>query len=230
MTEPIVLISHPLCPYVQRAAIVLAEKNIPFERRDVDLANKPAWFLAVSPLGKTPVLLAEGEVIFESAVICEYLDDMYQPKLHPAAPIARAKHRAWMEFGSAVLNLIAGFYSAPNEALYMAKAQEIRHRFEQLEAHVGDGECFDGAFSMVDAVFAPIFRYFDVLDEVAGVEFWAGLPRLQRWRQALNQRTSVQQAVSPDYQHHLRAFLLARDSELGRRMHSNRRAVGQVNE
>src|SRR5689334_15487891 len=71
---PLVLVSHPLCPYVQRAAIVLLEKGVPFERRDVDLARKPAWFLDISPLGKTPVLLAGGEAIFESAVICEYLD------------------------------------------------------------------------------------------------------------------------------------------------------------
>lgn len=51
------LVSHTLCPYVQRAAIVLLEKGVPFERRWIDLARKPAWFLAVSPLGKTPVLL-----------------------------------------------------------------------------------------------------------------------------------------------------------------------------
>jgi len=58
VSAPLVLISHPLCPYVQRAAIVLAEKGVPFERRDVDLADKPEWFLRISPLGKTPVLLA----------------------------------------------------------------------------------------------------------------------------------------------------------------------------
>ena len=51
MNAPLVLVSHALCPYVQRAAILLVEKGVPFERRDVDLANKPRWFLDVSPLG-----------------------------------------------------------------------------------------------------------------------------------------------------------------------------------
>ncbi|MCV4777127.1 glutathione S-transferase N-terminal domain-containing protein, partial [Escherichia coli] len=51
VSAPLVLVSHALCPYVQRAAIVLAEKGVPFERRDIDLANKPSWFLKVSPLG-----------------------------------------------------------------------------------------------------------------------------------------------------------------------------------
>ena len=44
------LASHLLCPYVQRVAIVLHEKGLPFERRWVDLADKPAWFRAISPL------------------------------------------------------------------------------------------------------------------------------------------------------------------------------------
>ena len=57
MMPKLTLISHKLCPYVQRAVIALTEKAVPFERRDVDLANKPEWFLRVSPLGKTPVLL-----------------------------------------------------------------------------------------------------------------------------------------------------------------------------
>ena len=53
MNKTLTLVSHLLCPYVQRAVILLTEKNIPFERIDVDLANKPDWFLKLSPLGKT---------------------------------------------------------------------------------------------------------------------------------------------------------------------------------
>ena len=53
------LISHHLCPYVQRAVIALTEKGVAFERVYVDLANKPDWFKALSPLGKTPVLNRE---------------------------------------------------------------------------------------------------------------------------------------------------------------------------
>ena len=98
------LISHPLCPYVQRAVIALSEKRAPYERVDIDLRNKPQWFLDISPLGKTPVLKTGGAAIFESAVICEYLEDTLAPALHPADPLARAQHRAWIEFASATLN------------------------------------------------------------------------------------------------------------------------------
>ena len=88
------LISHPLCPYVQRVAIALAEKSVPFTRVDIDLAAKPDWFLAISPLGKTPVLTVGDAAIFESAVILEYLEDTHSPPMHPADPIDRADHRA----------------------------------------------------------------------------------------------------------------------------------------
>lgn len=92
MSEKLTLISHPLCPYVQRVAIVLLEKNIAFERKEVDLTNPPEWFLTISPLGKTPVLLVNDEPIFESAVICEFIDETYSPRLHPTMPLERAKH------------------------------------------------------------------------------------------------------------------------------------------
>src|SRR6188474_401494 len=103
MATPLKLISHKLCPYVQRAAIALSEKGIPFERIDIDLANKPDWFLKISPLGKTPVLLVGDVPIFESAVILEYLEETQSKPLHPTDAVDRAEHRAWIEFGSAVL-------------------------------------------------------------------------------------------------------------------------------
>jgi glutathione S-transferase len=100
------LVSHHLCPYVQRAAISLAEKQVGFERIYVDLANKPEWFKALSPLGKVPLLRVEhGEeeaIIFESAVILEYLEETQPQALHPRAPLERARHRSWIEFGSSI--------------------------------------------------------------------------------------------------------------------------------
>lgn len=147
MSAPLVLVSHALCPYVQRAAIVLAEKGVPFERRDIDLATKPSWFLKVSPLGKTPVLLVGDVAIFESAVICEYLDETAWPRLHPQSALERARHRSWMEFGSALLNVIGAFYNAADEAALAARAGEIRTRLERLEEALGSGPYFAGQAS-----------------------------------------------------------------------------------
>lgn len=213
------LISHHLCPYVQRVAIVLLEKELAFERIDIDLNAKPGWFLSLSPLGKTPVLLVHDQPIFESAAICEFLDDSALPRLHPADALTRARHRAWMEFGSAVLNTIGAFYSAKGEADLEEKAMEIRRKFQQVEETLQAGPYFDDArFSIVDAVFGPVFRYLDVFDEIADFGFTAALPRVQAWRVALQRRESVRNAVSPDYRSALRAFLLRRESALSKRM------------
>ena len=219
MPHPLTLISHPLCPYVQRAAIALAEKGVAFERIDNDLADKPAWFLAISPLGKTPVLLVDGQPVFESAVICEYLEDTAAPRLHPVDPLERARHRSWMEFGSALLNTIAGLYNAADGEALQHKANALRAQLAQLDAALQHGPYFAGKrFSMVDAVFGPVFRYFEVLDTVEGLPPLADTPRLRAWRQALAQRPSVAQAVGADYPALLRNFLLARGTALSQQM------------
>ena len=219
MSAPLVLVSHVLCPYVQRAAIVLAEKGVPFERRDIDLANKPDWFLKVSPLGKTPVLLVGAEAIFESAVICEYLEDTALPRMHPANALLRAQHRSWMEFGSALLNLVGAFYNAADETALVERAAGIRTRLAQIEVALGEGPYFAGkSFSIVDAVFGPVFRYFDVFDTIHDFGFWDGLPKVQRWRRALAARPSVAAAVRPEYPVLLGQFLLDRRSALARRI------------
>ena len=222
MTQTLTLVSHLLCPYVQRAAIVLAEKGIAFERINIDLANKPDWFLQISPLGKTPVLLVNGQPIFESAVICEYLEETTPGPLHPLNPVARAQHRGWMEFGSAVLNAIAGFYATPDDDQLVAKSADIAARFRQMEDALtasAEGAYFAGAhFSMVDAVFGPVFRYFDVFDALDDFGFFAHTPKVRAWRAALAARPSVRDAVRADYPALLHRFLLARQSALSRRM------------
>jgi glutathione S-transferase len=210
-----VLVSHVLCPYVQRAVIVLTEKQIPFRRVDIDLADKPDWFRAISPLGKVPLLRTQGAVLFESAVICEYLDEVTPGSLHPADPLEKARHRGWIEFGSALLDAIAGFYSAPDAAAFAAKQALIRGRLEHLERHLGPGPYFAGSrFHLVDAVWGPVFRYFDAFDRIADFGFMTGLDKMAAWRRALAARASITAAVVPDFQERLAAFLARRPSHL----------------
>jgi glutathione S-transferase len=220
VTPKLTLVSHKLCPYVQRAAIVLHEKGVPFERRWVDLANKPEWFKAVSPLGKTPVLVVGDQAIFESAVICEYLDEVYAPRLHPQDPLQRARHRAWMEFGSSMLGTIGAFYSAADARALEARREELRMRFAQLESVLdARGPYFAGAaFGMVDAVFAPVFRYFEVFGALGIASFFDAMPKVQAWRDALARRESARAAVTEDYGLLLTQFLRDRGTEISRRI------------
>ena len=215
MTAPLTLVSHALCPYVQRAAIVLAEKGVAYRREVVDLSVKPAWFSALSPLGKTPLLLVGDSAIFESAVICEYLDDTLSPRLHPLDPLARARHRAWIEFGSALLSTIGGFYNAPDRTALAEKRDELAGRFARLETTLGEGPFFAGpAFTLVDAAYAPVFRYFDVFDALQDFGVFDLTPKVRAWRRALSQRPSVRTAVQANYASLLLDFLRRRRSAL----------------
>jgi glutathione S-transferase len=213
------LVSHHLCPYVQRAVIALAEKGVPYERVDIDLADKPEWFKALSPLGKTPVLKIGQEAIFESAVILEYIEETTEPRLHPADPVRRAEHRAWIEYGSTVLSDIWGFYTAPDAGTFEEKRELLGRRFAWLEQRLLASPWFDGEhFSLVDAVFGPVFRYFDAFDRIGAFVILAGKPKIARWRDSLAKRSSVRDAVIGDYQSRLLDFFLTRNSHLSRLM------------
>jgi len=216
-SDELILISHTLCPYVQRAAIALAEKNIAFSRTYIDLSDKPDWFLKISPLGKVPLLRHGEDVIFESAVILEYIEEITEQPLHPASAIARARHRSAIEFGSSILNSIAGFYSAGDRQSFEIKVAELTQRFSWLETQTSDGGFFAGEdFSLVDATFGPVFRYFDLFDQIDDFGILKDKPKISAWRNALAQRASVQKSVAQEYPELLRAFVKKRASYLSK--------------
>ncbi len=212
------LASHALCPYVQRAAIVALEKAIAFERVVIDLASKPDWFVERSPTGKVPLLMIGDMTLFESAAIAEFLDEITGGGMLPEDPIERARHRAWIEFASGTLAEIAGLYSSSDLLAYDARREALAGRFRRIAEEL-KGPWFGGpAFGLVDAAFAPVFRYLDAFERDARLFLLDHEPRLSEWRDRLAKRASVQTAVLPDYPERLHAFLLSRNSHISRLM------------
>lgn len=214
MSPEFELITHVLCPYVQRSVIVLHEKQIPYRRTDIDLVDKPDWFRQISPLGKVPVLVVGArQSLFESAVICEYLNEVTPGSLHPDDPLERADHRAWIEFGSGLLNSIAQLYNAPTQERFGAALAMLRKGLLQLDERLGNGPYFSGHnFRIIDAVYGPIFRYFDVFDSVIGLDLSREAGNVQRWQGHLRSRESIRQAVTVDYPERLLAYIQNRGS------------------
>ena len=98
------LITAEVCPYAQRTHMCLLEKGLEFERREVDLDDKPDWFAEVSPYAKVPVLKDGHTRVFESSIINEYLEDAYPgPRLLPQSAAARAEARIWIDFDNTKL-------------------------------------------------------------------------------------------------------------------------------
>jgi glutathione S-transferase len=219
MADKLTLVSHHLCPYVQRAAITLAEKGVAFDRVYIDLDDRPAWFKEMSPLGKVPLLRVGEDVLFESAVIVEYLEETQPNPLHPQDALERAKHRAWMEFGSSLLGDLWVYETTGDRTAFDAKAKAMRGKFERLESTLGEGPYFAGRdFSVVDAVFAPMFRYFETFETITGAETFKGLHKVEAWRKALAARRSVIAAAGGDYADRLRAFLRKHNGVLAQMM------------
>jgi len=223
MPQRLRLISHKLCPYVQRAAIVAAEKNVDFERVDIDLAAKPDWFLAISPTGKVPVLEVTEEsgavtVLFESAVIAEYLDEITGGSLLPADPLQRARTRAWIEYASATLADVGKLYSAADAAAFEAARSALDARLGTLESELA-GPFFGGAdFGLADAAFAPVFRYLDVFERELEFALIERGPKVAAWSAELMARPSVIGAVPLDYADRLLNFVTGKSGHLARLM------------
>lgn len=193
------LISFRACPFVMRSLILLFEKGVAFTRTEIDLANKPDWFLEISPLGKVPVLRQGDAVVFESNVIAEYLDEVYAPRMHPADPLQKAENRAWMEFASQTMSLCFGMSNASDAAVFTEKKAAFAAKLGQLEQQIV-GPFFNGeTMAVVDCVFAPLFLMLDIIDHHTSLEFFADCPKLKAWSAQLLARPSVQQAKPSDY-------------------------------
>jgi glutathione S-transferase len=190
------LVSFKTCPWVQRAAIVLREKNIDFEFRHIEPDNRPDWFLAISPHKKVPVLRIDDTVsLFESNAIAEYLDETIAPRLHPEDPVARAVHRAWTDYVPTFADSVTATAYADTEADYNKAAEKIPVAFDRLEKALekqGSGPLFNGSkYSLVDAAYAPFLQRYFYLDRVKKLGVIEKFPRLKRWAEALVERPST---------------------------------------
>lgn len=95
----IVIYSATLCPYAHRSRLTLLEKGVEFQLIEIDLQNKPEGFTDISPYGKVPAIKHGYKRVWESAIINEYLDEVFpEPPLLPANAIDKAQARIWIDF------------------------------------------------------------------------------------------------------------------------------------
>ena len=207
--DPIKIYSSARCPYAQRTRMLMIEKEIPFELTEVDLRSKPDWFLAISPYGKVPVIVDDGQTIYESAIINEYLDEKYiSIPMMPEEPVERAKARIWMDY-------------CTNKYLTLSRKLLVDHGNEELQTENKkkmkesliyiEKECFEknanGPFwlgnkiSLVDLHYAPFFERFGAFKELFGVEWPEECIKISNWWSAIQKRDSYKMTVLPTEEH-----------------------------
>jgi glutathione S-transferase len=131
-------------------------------------------------------------VLFESAVILEYLDEVAPPSFHPSDPLQKGLNRAWIEFSSELFVDLYRTAMAQDRAAFEAGRQAAREKLLRLEAQVGLGPFFNGTgFSLLDAAIAPAFMRMDLMEEIHPLALLDGLPKVRRWSEALLERKSV---------------------------------------
>src|SRR4029453_12390007 len=131
MASRYMLCSFKTCPWVQRAAIVLQAKQVAYDITYIDRDNRPAWFLAISPHSKVPVVQIDGkEALFESNAIAEYLEETASPRLHPEDPIARARNRAWIDFVTTFASAITNTSYTNSEDEFAGMAPKMEGPFK----------------------------------------------------------------------------------------------------
>ena len=211
------LIGAHISPFVRKVRAVLAEKNLSYEHDPMAPFDVSDEYKRMNPLGKVPVLLVDDDIVlFESSVIAEYIDEVSGSGLLATEPLEKARQRSWIEFASSTLANIAQLYNAASESDFANARRSLASKIHTLEATISSGNFFSGAdFSLVDAAFAPVFRYFDVIEALTASDFFKDLPKLRKWRTNLAARPSVQGAVASDYAQRLSRFLAERNSVIG---------------
>lgn len=193
------LYSARACPFAHRTRLVLAEKNQPFELIEVDLANKPAWFGRVSLYTKVPALEHQGQHLIESAVINEYLDEVFpEPPLLPQDPAERAHARIWIDYANTRLapafgKVLRGATESEREAgrRELGEALLFIER-EALAKLSGGGPYWFGRVpSLVDFTYYPWFERLPALQQLSSFALPSELERVLRWHDAVQARPSV---------------------------------------
>lgn len=215
------LCSFKTCPWVQRAAIVLRAKDIAYDIEYIDRDNRPAWFLAVSPHAKVPVLEIDGkEALFESNAIAEYLEEVAAPRLHPEDPLARARNRAWTDYVPTFASAISNTAYSDSEQELKTRATKIAEPFGKLDDALSkrgnDGPYFNGPkLSLVDAAYAPFLQRYTFMDRLHPLGIIERYPRLMAWRDALLAAQAVRASTVPDIEAAWQENLIARGRWLG---------------
>ena len=162
---------HPLSSYVQKAKTAFYEKGIPFEARMLDGSEPVASeFARLWPIGRMPALVDDGQLIFETTSIIEYLDARFPetPRLVPADPMSAVDVRMWDRFFDNYVNypqariVYLAIGREPDDGEGGARWRSmLEASYALLDQRMADRAWVAGEFSLADCAAAPSLLYAD---------------------------------------------------------------------
>lgn len=212
------IVSFKICPFVQRVTALLEAKGISYDIEFIKLSDKPQWFLDISPTGQVPVLITdEGEALFESDAIVEYIEEVTPPLAPDVTPVQRAKDRAWSHQASKHYLVQCSTMQSSDKKALSEREGKLGKAFEKAEKQLGDGPYFNGnRLSNVDIAWLPLLHRAKIVKEHSGYDFLARYPKVQLWQDALAETGLYEKSVAPDFAEKFSDFYLAERTFLGR--------------
>ena len=187
------------CPFARRTRVVLHEKGIDFEASEVDFRNKSDEFLEASPTGKVPVVVVDGDSLYESNVVNQYLDEVHEePRLMPGDPKARAYARIWMaraddDFYPQVFVSSMGRERGFSEERVSEALEKLKATLSRLEERLEAREYLADGFSLADVAHAGNFVRLHELEQNGAVSL-ADYPNVASWMERIEARESFEAA------------------------------------
>ncbi len=194
-----VLYSGTTCPFSQRCRLVLFEKGMDFEVRDVDLFNKPEDISTMNPYGQVPILVERELILYESNIINEYIDERFpHPQLMPADPLMRARARLMLfNFEKELfvhVHVLESERAKSNDKSHDKARAEIRDRLTTLAPLFLKNKYMLGdEFSMLDVAIAPLLWRLDFY----GIDLSKNAAPLLKYAERIFSRPAYIEALTP---------------------------------
>jgi glutathione S-transferase len=207
------LVTSDICPFAQRTRIALIEKGLEYDSLEIeflgDSFDKPDWFLELTPTAQMPVLKYAGDVIYESDIVNEYIDEVFpEPALMPKDPARRAFARNWIAYSNS--KFLQGFYGVimsletERQEFYKAEfADRLRYMEREGLEKLSDGGPYwlGEQMTLADLSFYPFIERFGVLEHYRGFSMPDDCVRLKAWLAAMRDRPSVAATLESDEYH-----------------------------
>lgn len=184
----LVLYDSPKCPYARRVRFVLEQLEVPYESVEVDLANVPSDYRSISPYGLVPAIVHEGNNLYESNIVNEYLDEVFHGGLMPEDPVDRARARILMDYADdhwmpTVSALKRAVRDKTSKETIRECQQDVLKRLRELETKFrGSGPYLMGpGLTLADVAFATTITELPAY----GMHIPDKLMKTKRWYEAL---------------------------------------------
>ncbi len=202
------LISFPVCPYVQRARILLNTKQVKHQIDYIDLFDKPTWYLDRVPTGKVPALFVGDETLFESNVITEYLDDTAGVPLLPSDPLARAKEKSWIAYSDSLLMSLYRALTADDVDGYTTHKTALLDGIDRAGDFIRARMAIGYRLGAFEAAIGPLMQRIHLVPDLRDAfrDRFGDTGRIGRWAQRLIEDDALLNSIPADFVDQFDAF------------------------